>query len=140
MIGLKVLPVDQITDEPSFEWQGFVDVYPWECDEWGVDLRYMLDEWELESSGLKPRIIDYFDLQGEEAEQISERIRATIPLILRFEQAGRHVEILHDHVAFYDRYADCGRGDHFINGLDVTDAWFEQHVVPKLRKSLQIRG
>ncbi|MFQ5799235.1 MAG: hypothetical protein ACE5H0_11180 [Bacteroidota bacterium] len=140
MVGMKVLPIDQITDKPDFEWWGFVDVYPWECDDWGVDLRYMLSELDLESSGLKPRIINYFDLQGEDTEQVSERIRVTIFMMLRLDQTERYVEVLHDPVAFYDRYADCGRDDYFVNGLDVSDAWFEEHIVPKLRKGLQVGG
>ncbi|MFQ5852548.1 MAG: hypothetical protein ACE5JU_18460, partial [Candidatus Binatia bacterium] len=112
----------------------------WECDDWGVDLRYMFSELDLELSGLKPRIIDYFDLQGEDTEQVSERIRVTIFMMLRLDQTERYVEVLHDPVAFYDRYADCGRDDYFVNGLDVSDAWFEEHIVPKLRKGLQVGG
>jgi hypothetical protein len=140
MVGMRIIPIDQITDKPNFEWWGFVDVYPWECGDWGIDLRYMFSELDLESSGLKLRVIDYFDLQGEDAEQVSERIRVTMSVILRLDQTGQYVEALHDHVAFYDRCADCGRDDYFVDGLDVSEAWVEQHIVPKLRKSLQVRG
>jgi hypothetical protein len=135
--GMKVLPFDQITDEADFDLWGFCDVYPWEGDPCGVDLRYMLSESDLESSGLRLRMVNYFDLRGEDAEQVSERIRATILMALQLDRTQRYVEVLRDHVAFYDRCADCGRDDYFINGLDVSDAWFEAHIVPKLRGCLR---
>jgi len=137
MVGVKVLSINQITDKADFELWGFMDVYSWGWNTWEVDLRYLLGESDLESSGLKPKIISYFGLLSEDAEQVSERIRVTIPMTLRLDQTKRHVEVLRNSIAFYDRYADGGRDDYFVNGLDVSDVWFEAHIIPKLRRCLQ---
>jgi len=138
--AFEVIAIDEVTERADFDLWGFVDVYPWECDACGVDLRYMLTYADLESSDLKHRIIRHFGLTGEDAEQVSERIRATVSIALQADATGRHLMARRNPVAFYDRYADGGRDDYFVKGLDVSDEWFESHVVSRLRECLWKQG
>lgn len=100
-------------------------------------MRYLLSESDLVSSGLKLNVINYFGLWGEDTEEVSERIRVTIPMTLRFNQRKMDVEVFRNPATFYDRYADGGRDDYFINEFDVSDMWLKAHIVPKLRRCLQ---